>query len=424
MASDTKTFLLVGNGPYANRGCEAIVRGTVEILTRRFPGARFVLSSFGDTAHDDARTEIDGRIQHRPHTQEALRRFGAEWLKYRVIRRASTDWRHVMFRVQYEALRRSDCALQIGGDNYTLDYGRPMRHVYLDEVLLSTGKPLVLWGASVGPFSADSAYERQMRHHLARFSLILARESETVEYLSSIGIEANVRLVADPAFAMAPVEAELDARTRRFVTGETIGVNVSPLAGEYRNGTASEWIALVSDCVRTLANTAKCPILLIPHVTCSNNDDSAFLCEVLARLDSKRDLVALAPPTLSAAGYKWLISRLRAFVGARTHASIAALSTATPTISLGYSMKARGINKDIFGSLDWLLPVADLSPGALAERVQALLCAEADVRAYLKATIPQMVSRAYEAAEHIERLTTAGRPKARAVRVASLAGGC
>ncbi len=30
--SENPTFILAGNGPYDNRGCEAIVRGTVKIL--------------------------------------------------------------------------------------------------------------------------------------------------------------------------------------------------------------------------------------------------------------------------------------------------------------------------------------------------------------------------------------------------------
>ena len=33
MANTGKNFLLVGSAAYSNRGCEAIVRGTVEILS-------------------------------------------------------------------------------------------------------------------------------------------------------------------------------------------------------------------------------------------------------------------------------------------------------------------------------------------------------------------------------------------------------
>ena len=38
------------------------------------------------------------------------------------------------------------------------------------------------------------------------------------------------------------------------------------------------------------------------------------------------------------------------FVGARTHATIAAYSTGVPTLAVGYSVKARGIARDIFGT--------------------------------------------------------------------------
>ncbi len=47
---------------------------------------------------------------------------------------------------------------------------------------------------------------------------------------------------------------------------------------------------------------------------------------------------------------KGYISRCRAFVGARTHSTIAAYSTGVPTLAIGYSVKARGIAKDLFGT--------------------------------------------------------------------------
>ena len=34
--SELSKFLFVGNGPYKNRGCEAIVRGTMNILRQHF----------------------------------------------------------------------------------------------------------------------------------------------------------------------------------------------------------------------------------------------------------------------------------------------------------------------------------------------------------------------------------------------------
>ena len=56
-----------------------------------------------------------------------------------------------------------------------------------------------------------------------------------------------------------------------------------------------------------------------------------------------------------------LISNCRMFIGARTHATIAAYSTKVPTLVLGYSVKSRGIAKDLFGTDEkYVLPVSDL----------------------------------------------------------------
>ena len=58
---------------------------------------------------------------------------------------------------------------------------------------------------------------------------------------------------------------------------------------------------------------------------------------------------------------KGFISKCRLFIGARTHATIAAYSTCVPTLVIGYSVKAKGIAKDIFGTYkNYVLPVQSL----------------------------------------------------------------
>ena len=43
--SENPTFILAGNGPYDNRGCEAIVRGTAKILRHYYKDPRFICLS-------------------------------------------------------------------------------------------------------------------------------------------------------------------------------------------------------------------------------------------------------------------------------------------------------------------------------------------------------------------------------------------
>ena len=46
---------------------------------------------------------------------------------------------------------------------------------------------------------------------------------------------------------------------------------------------------------------------------------------------------------------KGFIARCRFFVGARTHATIAAYSSCVPTLVVGYSVKAGGLQRDLLG---------------------------------------------------------------------------
>ena len=87
----------------------------------------------------------------------------------------------------------------------------------------------------------------------------------------------------------------------------------------------------------------------VPHF--DGVDDFAFLATVTesASKEAKHQIRVL-PEGLNASEIKWIISQCSAFIGARTHSTIAALSSSVPTISLGYSLKAKGINEDIFGN--------------------------------------------------------------------------
>lgn len=399
-------FLLAGNGPYANRGCEAIVRGSVELLSQRFPDATYTLSSFGLSRFEDAGHEEDTRIVHHPHRDYAgMRKFSPEWWVWRCLYGRSEEFLLAKrFRAQFESALRSDAALLLGGDNYTLDYEVPTIYVELNRALLSTGIPVVLWGASVGPFTTNPEFEDLMRDHLREITLILARESETVSYLRSIGINENVRLVADPAFVMKPSEPNLPDDLARFIEHKPIGLNLSALAGHYGFAGGEQWTETARSCICALLDGGLGPVLLVPHVTIdvADGNDHAFLSRATEGIHDDR--LRILPPTLRAQEYKWVISNTLAFAGTRMHSTVAALSTGVPTLSLGYSMKSRGINNDIFGHTEWLLPMEQMSPSALLGRLRALTERQDEVRCRLAEIIPEIQARARAAADYLAPL--------------------
>ncbi|HER44414.1 MAG TPA: polysaccharide pyruvyl transferase family protein, partial [Candidatus Eisenbacteria bacterium] len=142
-------------------------------------------------------------------------------------------------------------------------------------------------------------------------------------------------------------------------------------------------------------------LFLIPHVTgVPSNDDYLFMADVLEAIGRRdRERITLVPPVLNGAETKWVIARMSVFAGARTHSTIAALSSGVPTISLAYSMKARGINRDIYGHLDWCIEPGEITPGLVAETFDRMSRERERVAARLRDAIPVMEKRALSAGE-------------------------
>ena len=97
---------------------------------------------------------------------------------------------------------------------------------------------------------------------------------------------------------------------------------------------------------------------------------------------------------------KYIISKCRFFVGARTHATIAAYSSQVPTLVVGYSVKARGIAKDIFHQEEkYVIPVQKLSKeNDLSNGFKWIISNENKIKKYLN----QYMEEAKEKFDHIK----------------------
>ena len=102
--------------------------------------------------------------------------------------------------------------------------------------------------------------------------------------------------------------------------------------------------------IEYIINQTDMNICLIPHVYNIENNlqDIAVLKRIYSRY-SDTNRVSIVDSELSCTELKYIISQCRFFIGARTHATIAAYSTGVPTIALSYSVKSLGIAQDLFG---------------------------------------------------------------------------
>ncbi len=86
-----------------------------------------------------------------------------------------------------------------------------------------------------------------------------------------------------------------------------------------------------------------------------------------------------------------MISQCRFFIGARTHSTIAAISSGVPTITIAYSQKARGINRDIFGNEQYILETPLVSKESLLKKLKILQNDETSIRTFLRDKHPEMI---------------------------------
>jgi len=334
---------MYAHGGSGNHGCEAIVRSTSKIL-KNIGYKRPVLIS--SNPEEDRKYGI-GQICDILKDKEPYSKLSLDFFKAYIKLKTKNDFTE-MDKLDYlttvSKINPGDIALSIGGDNYC--YADVKRYIMLHNMMLKRGAKTVLWGCSVEP---DLLKNPEIAEDLSRYSLIVARESVSYEALKSVN--NNTILTSDPAFF-------LDS-TENTEIADSVGINLSPMAiaNESNPGLAME---NYRNLIKYILESTDMNVVLIPHVIWVDNDDRIPLKKLYDEFAETNRVEMISDR--SCEEIKGIIRKCKYFVGARTHSTIAAYSTGVPTLVLGYSVKARGIAKDIFGSEnDYIIPVQKLN---------------------------------------------------------------
>jgi colanic acid/amylovoran biosynthesis protein len=372
-----------------NRGCEAIVRSSTSIIKEKINGAKVYLVS-GRPETDQVIAKLDGIYDG---SRESIKKYSYDWFLASLKVKLFKDESYALGKIHNKIIQHidhMDVCLSIGGDNYC--YGEQPGWYEIDRRVKSRGKKLVLWGCSIGP---EDISERKLED-LRSFDLILARETLTYELLRSHGL-MNVRLCADAAFTMEKEELPLPAGWQE---GNTLGLNFSPLVWNRNKNSQTA----VSELIAHILDTTDLTIALTPHVIEAGNDDYGILKKYYEEFEAT-GRVLLLPNNLNAIQYKGYIARMRFFIGARTHATIAAYSNCVPTMVLGYSVKSKGIAKDLFGEEKLVLGIEEIANRSkLIAKFDEMFNEEVEIRAKLLQIIPQIKKMSYRAVEYLNDL--------------------
>ena len=379
---------LYGHGGSGNHGCEAIVRSTVGIL-----GGEITLLS--NHPEQDRHYGVDQICRVMEDTDTPLRRGSLDWflasLETKLTGKYDRYFRCIKEKLMSQA-NRGDVFLSIGGDNYC--YPGTEHLAAINRNLRKKGVKTVLWGCSVEPKLLENPI---VAGDLAGFDLITVRETISYEALKTVN--PNTILVADPAFTLERKDLPLPTG---WVEGKMVGINASPLILDSGDG------KLVMEAYRKLVqrilDTTDFHVALVPHVAWENNDDRKVLTPLYEEFRHTGRVILLDDHNCTE--LKGYIARCRLFIGARTHSTIAAYSNCVPTLVLGYSVKSRGIARDLFGSEEhYVIPVQGMTdPGALAQGFDWLLEHESNIRSHLENVMPGYKEKAYSAIDALKNL--------------------
>lgn len=374
------------HGGSANHGCEAIVRASAKLLN--MPATLWSTMPNSDLAYG-----LNDLVDIREDKKQDLA--GIQSLSVKIYHKLTgNDYLYTKFshEVFFSSVQRAGIYLSIGGDNYCYA-GKDILGHY-NQIIHEKGGKTVFWGCSFEPSEMDVATAKDIE----RYNLITARESISYETLKAVN--PNTILVADPAFVLDSVELPLPEGWKE---GNTIGINASPLIMQCAKDGSVAYEAY-RRLIKHILDTTDAAVALIPHVVIANNDDRIPLRNLYEEFASSGRVLLIEDH--NCCELKGYISRCRMFIGARTHATIAAYSTCVPTLVLGYSVKSKGIARDIFGTEEhYVLPVQEMrDPDELANGFDWLSANETTVRDHLLKTMPEYKARALLARDAVEEL--------------------
>ena len=382
-------YMHAGSG---NHGCEAIVNSVCHMVKEKVT----LLSYYGEEDEKYSLNDLCDIVSERRFEEHKLAH--VLYYGYRKI----TGDKESFIRYRYGDVlkgKTAPLAISIGGDNYC--YDNMLSDLRLaNSAFNRKGVRTVLLGCSIEP---ELLKREDIVADLMRYHTIIARERITYEALNGMVNEQSgpqILCYPDPAFTLQKKELPLP---EGFAEGNTVGINVSPMIqdNEQESGITMECYEAL---IQYIIENTGFQIALIPHVVWARNDDRKPIHTLYEKFKDTGRVVEIGDGTCEE--LKGYISRCRLFVGARTHATIAAYSSCVPTLVVGYSVKARGIARDLFGQEEhYVLPVQSLrNRDDLVKEFQWLLSQEKEIREKLVKKMPDYRNLALETGKEVDRL--------------------
>lgn len=367
-------FTIVGSALAGNKGAAAMLESSIQTLSKKYPGAKFVLLSI--YPEEDIKLNTYDNLEILPASSFIIAFvLNPLALIYKII----PPLRKLILSKspQLKAIKDSDALLDQGGITFT--DGREIFLLYnvasiLPAILLNT--KVIKCAQALGPFN-NPINRFVSKIILPHIKLIIARGKKTNQYLKDLGLK-NVSLGTDYAFSLnimpndkkiaeklySKITKDLDLRDKLLV-----GISPSVVVKKKCEKKGIDYVSLMAWFIDDLAENNYATIL-IPHSvredhTKLHNNDLPLSYEIYKKVKNKKNC-AFINQQVSSQVLRHIIGKTDLFVACRFHAMISSLAMGVPTLVLGWSHKYMEI-LDVFGVKEFGLDSSKLTQKVLSD---------------------------------------------------------
>lgn len=360
---------LFGIGGVYNYGCEAIVRGTTAFI-----------NILEQQCHQKQKLHVVYYSMNYEYDSKRLADLGIEIIPVKTNYSFFKKIRNKLMQLCYyegcelfydyhKIIDDVDMLFFIGGDIYTIPAVKRENKKYryanslaeFGKKAAAKGIPIVLYGASVGPFGHYGKAVKYYRDILKTYRSIICRESIAIDYLQSLSLD-NVIFSPDPAFLVNSIKTEESKKSCEVdFRQKAIGVNLSPLSLNelYVNGNKTQIMRMAALLKRIHSESGR-DVLLLPHVISKDphDNDADFMKKIVEMFDKEeKSHFSIADYSGGFLGIKHQMKNCEIVVSARMHCAINAIHENIPTIFLSYSQKSIGMCRYVYGDDRWVIDI-------------------------------------------------------------------
>jgi len=234
-----------------------------------------------------------------------------------------------------------------GGDSFSDIYGMKRFCIYsaIKELAIRSKTKFVMAPQTIGPFENKAAI-MWAKHIMKKAEMCFVRDSMSEKYTKdTFGVSPI--LTTDVAFSLP---YKTGSKTKGKIR---LGINPSGLLW---NGTKEfnakkhltvEYTTYIERLFDKVCKDDRYEVCLVPHVFSSDLQSGENDLRACVEIQEKYPSVRIMGDYNTPMEAKSIISTMDIFIGARMHATIAALSTGVVTIPFSYSRKFEGLYQDL-----------------------------------------------------------------------------